>query len=236
VGCRADVLNHKGYLKLFLEFSYTIGPELTVMDAGFNPPRIIIRSRIAQGKSSNTSYIELFAHTGTHIDMPWHFNEKGWKILDFEIGDFVFEEVSLIDIPKGAYEPVLWEELAPFESQLLETDALLIRTGFGEQRVKNPSLYVQGTPGLSVNAAKKLSGFDKLICIGVDFISIENIDQARKTGYPIHHTLLGRPKPLILLEDANLSVLGTSKINRIYLFPLRMDGLEASPVTAVAEI
>ena len=221
---------------MFLEFSYTIGPELTVMDAGFNPPRINIRSRIAQGKSNNTSYIELFAHAGTHIDMPWHFNENGWKILDFEIGDFVFEDVNLIDIPKGPYEPVLWEELAPFESQLYEADALLIRTGFGLQRVKNPGLYVQGTPGLSLEAAKKLSGFDNLSCIGVDFISIENVEQARKTGYPIHHTLLDRFQPLILLEDANLSVLGTSKINRIYLFPLRMEDLEASPVTAVAEI
>lgn len=206
------------------------------MDAGFNPPRINVRSRIAQGKSSNTSYIELFAHTGTHIDMPWHFNDKGWKILDFDIGDFVFQNVILVDIPKGAYEPVLWEELAPFETQLHEADALLIRTGFGEQRVKNPDLYIQATPGLSLEAAIKLSGFDNLSCIGVDFISIENVDQARKIGYPIHHALLDRPQPLILLEDANLSVLEMSKINRIYLFPLRIDGLEASPVTAVAEI
>ena len=206
------------------------------MDAGFNPPRINVRSRIAQGKSSNTSYIELFAHTGTHIDMPWHFNEKGWKILDFDIGDFVFGNVILVDIPKGAYEPVLWDELTPFEPQLHEADALLILTGFGEQRVKNPDVYVKGTPGLSLDAANKLADFDNLSCIGVDFISIENVDQARKIGYPIHHALLDRPQPLILLEDANLSVLGKSKINRIYLFPLRIEGLEASPVTAVAEI
>ena len=221
---------------MFLEFSYSIGPELTVMDAGFNPPRINVRSRIAQGKSSNTSYIELFAHTGTHIDMPWHFNEKGWKILDFDIGDFVFGNVILVDIPKGAYEPVLWDELTPFEPQLHEADALLIRTGFGEQRVKNPDVYVKGTPGLSLDAANKLADFDNLSCIGVDFISIENVDQARKIGYPIHHALLDRPQPLILLEDANLSVLGKSRINRIFLFPLRIEGLEASPVTAVAEI
>jgi len=206
------------------------------MDAGFNPPRVNVRSRIAQGKSSNTSYIELFAHTGTHIDMPWHFNEKGWKILDFEIGDFVFEDVILVDIPKGAYVPVLWEEIAPFEPQLYEADALLIRTGFGVQRGKKPRVYVQGTPGLSLEAAKKLAGFDNLRCIGVDFISIENVDEARKIGYPIHHALLNRPQPLILLEDANLSVLDSSRIKRIYLFPLRIEGLEASPVTAVAEL
>ena len=221
---------------MFLEFSYPIGPEFTVMDAGFNPPSVKVRSRIAQGKSSNTSYIEMFAHTGTHIDMPWHFNDRGWKILDFEVGDFVFTDVFLVDIPKGADEPVLWGDLSPFEKQIHAADSLLIRTGFGGERADNPNLYIKGTPGLSEEAAKILSALDNLKCIGVDFISIENIDQARKIGYPVHHALLERPKPMILLEDANLSVLPVNSIDRIYLFPLRIDELEASPVTAVAEI
>jgi kynurenine formamidase len=221
---------------VFVEFSYAIGKNLTVMDPGLEGPRVNIRSRISEGKSSNTSYIELFAHTGTHIDMPWHFNENGFKILNFEIGDFVFESVTLVDIPKAAYQPVLWEEIFPFEEEIRKADALLIRTGFGKKRVEDPDLYVQGTPGLSVEAGAKLAEFDNLGCIGVDFISIENVDAARKIGYPVHHALLDRSKPLILLEDANLSVLGTDKIKRIYLFPLRIKDLEASPVTAVAEI
>jgi len=221
---------------VFLEFSYSIGPGSTVMDEGLNPPRVHVRSRISDGKSSNTSYIEMFAHTGTHIDMPWHFNDKGWKILDFAVGDFVFENVTLVDILKDAYQPVLWEELAPIEDHIRKADALLIRSGFGKQRVEDPSLYVNGTPGLSVEAAEKLATFENLGCIGVDFISIENVDTARKIGYPVHHALLDRSKPLILLEDANLSVLGANKIKRIYLFPLRIKDLEASPVTAVAEI
>ena len=178
----------------------------------------------------------MFAHTGTHIDMPWHFNEDGWKILDLEVGDFVFEDVKLLDIPKDAYQPVMWGDLAPFESHIREADALLIRSGFAEKRVADPDLYITGTPGLSVEAAQKLSEFDNLGCIGVDFISIENVGEARKIGYPVHHALLDRSKPMILLEDANLAVLGTNDIKRVYLFPLRMEGLEASPVTAVAEI
>jgi len=38
-----------------------------------------------------------------------------------------------------------------------------------------------------------------------------------------------------LLEDANLAVLPQKPIHRIYLFPLRIQEIEASPVTAVAE-
>jgi hypothetical protein len=41
---------------------------------------------------------------------------------------------------------------------------------------------------------------------------------------------------MFLLEDANLAAIGKWKISRLYMFPIRMEGLEASPVTAVAEV
>jgi len=221
---------------MYVELSYPIGPELTVMDPGLKKPQVVPRSRIADGKSSNTSYVELFAHTGTHIDMPWHFNEEGRQILDFEIGEFVFSRVNLLDIPKEAYQPVGRDELAPFEDLIAASDALLIRSGFSKERQADPERYVRGTPGLSVEAAQFLSGFAELRCVGVDFISIENVGEARQIGYPVHHALLDRSQPMILLEDANLAVLGARQIARLFLFPLRIEALEASPVTAVAEI
>ena len=221
---------------MFVEISYPISFEDTVMDPGLKSPRVIERSRISEGKSSNTSYIELFAHTGTHIDMPWHFNDRGRKILDFGINEFVFHHVAIIDIPKGANNPVLWDDLIPFMHQLSIADSILIRTGFGKERKKNPDSYIHDTPGLAFDAGEKLSELTNLRCIGVDFISIENIGRARGAGYPVHHVLLDRDEPIILLEDANLSVLGNRDIDRLYLFPLRIANLEASPVTAVAEI
>jgi kynurenine formamidase len=68
-------------------------------------------------------------------------------------------------------------------------------------------------------------------------MSIENLETNKPLGYPVHHILLERKPPMILLEDAKLQAIESdSKIRRLYLFPLRMEGLEASPVTAVAEI
>lgn len=221
---------------MFVEISYPISPEETVLDPGLKGPRVIERSRITDGNSSNTSYIELFAHTGTHIDTPWHFNEYGKKILDFSVGEFVFHNVALIDIPKEANNPIKWEELTPFSDHFEIADALLIRSGFGIRRKENPESYMRDTPGISVEAAEKLSEFTNLKCIGVDFISIENVGKARQVGYPVHHALLDRPESIILLEDANLSALRDKNISRLYLFPLRIEGLEASPVTAVVEI
>jgi len=84
--------------------------------------------------------------------------------------------------------------------------------------------------------AQYLSWLKRLTCIGVDFISIENVSNGRKTGFPVHHALLGGKIKRILLEDADLSKLRGKSISRVFLFPLRFVGLEASPVTAVAEV
>ncbi|MEA4909724.1 MAG: hypothetical protein GYA17_07455 [Chloroflexi bacterium] len=221
---------------MFIELSYPIGPHSTVLDPGLKPPTVIPRSRFEDGKRNNTSYLELFAHTGTHLDMPWHFNPRGNKILDFEIGDFVFQSVVLVDIPKGPWEPVTETELRAFEDKIAHCDALLIRTGNNELRRTNPDVYIRGIPGLSVEAAQYLASFDQLRLIGMDFMSVENIEKARPLNYPVHHALLDRPRPMLLLEDANLTPAGQHTIQRLYLFPLRVEDLEASPVTAVAEV
>lgn len=221
---------------MLLELSYPIGPGETVMEAGLKPPAVVPRSRLAEGRHSNTSYIELFAHSGTHIDTPWHFNESGRKMMDFAIEDFVFSSVLLLDAPSGPREPVPLTSLEPHEKRIRSSDAVLIRMGFGPYRTSDPITYVDATPGLSVEAARFLARFKGLRCVGVDCISIENVKQGREIGFPVHHALLDRPEPMLLLEDANLAALGDHTVSRLWLLPLRIVDLEASPVTAVAEV
>jgi len=221
----------------FIEFSYPIDPAKPVLDASLNPPRIIPRTRMAEGHKSNTSYIELFVHTGTHIDMPWHFNPQGRKINDFSIGEFVFEKVILLEIPKQAWQEIEVVDLEPHQQALNQCDAVLIRTGFGKAyRASQPEIYLTAMPGLTVDAGRLLTAHSNIRCIGVDFTSVENLPRNRPLGYPVHHALLDRKEPIILLEDAWLDVLPSQPIHRIFLFPLRVAELEASPVTAVAEI
>ena len=223
---------------MFIEFSYPIDTQKPVVDPKLNPPRVIPRTRLAEGKSSNTSYIEMYAHTGTHIDMPWHFIEQGRRINDFSVEEFVFHHVLLLQIPRQAWQQVELADLEPHRKLLSECDAVLINTGFGTTyRSNDPETYMNATPGFSLEAARMLASNPGLRCIGVDFTSVENLHKNRPLGYPIHHAFLDRPEPMILLEDAKMDALpASSPIHRIYLFPLRVADLEASPVTAVAEI
>ena len=221
---------------MFIELAYHLDTEKAIYEAAIHPPRVIARSRMDEGKHNNTSYIETFVHTGTHVDTPWHFNNQGKKINDFTIDEFVFERVLLLDIPKGPWEAIERAELEAHAAQLAQCDALLIRTGFGGLRSRDPETYLVATPGLSVEAGKYLAGFKNLHCIGVDFISIENLKNHRPLNYPVHHALLDRQEPMLIIEDAKLDELPEKPIHRLYLFPLRIENLEASPVTPVAEI
>jgi len=222
---------------MYIEFSFIIDPCQPVTAVNIKPPRVIPRTRIERGDKSNTSYLEIYAHTGTHIDSPWHFNQLGWRIHSFDIRQFVFENVLCISIPREPWQPVEPEQLEPYWEKIRHSDALLINTGFAARyRNQDISQYLDATPGLSLEAAQMLAEIKTLGCIGVDFTSIENLNRNRPLGYPVHHALLDRAEPMILLEDANLEVLGHQSIRRIFLFPLRVVDLEASPVTAVAEI
>jgi arylformamidase len=220
----------------YIEFSYPIDPSACVMEEGLKPPVVVARSRIDAGRHSNTSYLELFAHTGTHIDAPWHFIDGGFKIEDFSIEDFVFSKIHFVEIEAHGWEPIPRQKFLSHEQDLENSDCLLIHSGFSKKRKTSKTEYIEATPGLSFEAARYLSEFKNLRCIGVDFISIENVQNGRKTGFPVHHVLLGDQTPRLLLEDADLSRLSGKKIKKVFLFPMRMVGIEASPVTAVAEI
>lgn len=222
---------------MLIELSYPIGSESTILPASLEAPSVYPRSRVADGDAHNTSYFKLFAHAGTHIDSPWHFDDTGMTINDLPISFFCFDEVEAISIPKEPWQPVERNEVEKFNAQIEASNALLISTGFGEKREKNPEEYLRAFPGLSVEAAEYLCSFENLRCIGVDWMSIENLETNKPLGYPVHHILLERDPPMILLEDARLQAIDPyAKISRLFLFPLRIKGLEASPVTAVAEI
>lgn len=222
---------------MYIEFSFPIDPQKPVVNQGIKPPLVLPRTRLQNGDKSNTSYFEMYAHTGTHIDSPWHFNDMGLRIHDFAVEQFVFEKVCYLHIPCDPWQPVEITDLIPFQEKIDVCDALLINTGFASKyREQDKETFLNATPGLSVESARLLDGRPNLRCIGVDFASVENLKNNRPLGYPVHHALLDSRKPMILLEDANLQVLDSFSIKRIFLFPLRIKDIEASPVTAVAEV
>lgn len=230
---------------MIVRISYLIGREKTVTVGSIAPPKLRARSTMAKCPDglremeirwenyNNTSIIEMCTHTGTHIDLPLHVYPHGLSMDAFEIPDFVFDEPLLIDCPKSDLEKITKDDLLPYEDELKRSDLLLIHTGFSKYRKIDPKRYPENQPGLSVEAAKYLADNFSLRGIGVDVMGIENFFEA-KPEFPAHKMLLS--KKCIIMEDANLGAILGKKVNRVCIIPLLVEGAEAMPVTAFAEV
>jgi len=237
---------------MIVEFSHSMDPKQIVMPGDIAPPKVKARSRMIEapstgedahgvrwGSYNNTSIVEFFAHTGTHIDVPFHIDPEGFQLQDFQIADLVFDKPLLLEIPKGEMEKITAEELAHHEARLAESDLLLIYTGFSEVRKTDPKRYLMQQPGFSVDAANYLVDNFNLRGFGVDLLGIENIPEAKgsEPQFPVHKTLLlKKRRKVALVEDANLAPLVGKTISRAYVIPLRFFGVEAMPVTAFADV
>lgn len=237
---------------MLIEFSYSLDPKQIVMPGDIAKPDVRPRSRMVEkpppgeraegvrwGSYNNTSIVEFFAHTGTHVDAPFHVDPKAPQVHDFQISDLVFEKPLLLEIPKKDMEKIAVDELTTHEARLAESDLLLIYTGFSKLRRTDPMRYVSKQPSFSVDAANYLVDNFDIRGFGVDLIGIENIPEAKESDpqFPVHKTLLlKKPRKVLLVEDANLAPLLGKTISRAYVIPLRLFGLEAMPVTAFADV
>ena len=227
---------------MIVELSYIIGergdnePALVL---GLSKPKVTSRARFGdgQGKSNQTSILELSSHNGTHIDAPWHVLPDGKRINDFSISDFVFDKPILVECPKDGLEKINQKDLAPHAEALRYCDLLLVYTGFSKFRSVDPEKYALQSPAFSEEGAQYIvDNFENIRCIGMDFMGAENIPEGRKAGWPVHKILLGNNRKFFHIEDMNLAPVVGKKIKRVNAAPLRMINIEASPVTVIAEI
>jgi arylformamidase len=237
---------------MFVEVSYSLVPDEIVMPGSIAKPEVIKRSRmvlqpegsnedeVRWGSYNNTSFATIFAHTGTHIDVPFHIDPEGFKLHEFSLSDFIFERPVLMEIPKGELEKITVEELQVQEEELAEADVLLIYTGHSKIRNQDPERFVANQPSFTLEAANYLVDNFNIRAFGIDTIGIENIPEGKAGSpvqFPIHRTfLLKRKQKNFVIEDLNLALLLGKKIRRFFAIPLRFYGIEAMPVTAFAEV
>jgi arylformamidase len=200
------------------------------------PPVTIGRLRsIGQGDSANTSCITLPGHAGTHIDLPRHFCETGGTAEELLEPENTIGPVYVINLPK---EP--GSSIGPGDLRKTEVPAdargLLLRTGFFRYRSTDPDRYTREHPWVDPGVAGLLrEQCPELIVFGLDTISISN-PQQRTTGHEAHRAFLCGKRPIMLLEDLDLSHEHPSRHPWNLTFcPLVLDELDGVPVLAFLE-
>jgi kynurenine formamidase len=220
---------------VFLRLSHTINAATPTSSDSVLPVAIYPIERINRGDRSNLSRVELTNHYGTHLDAPNHFNATGKRLVDFAMGDFVFERPVVLNVPQGDLGLIHASDLSPHAEAIDGHDLLLLRTGFGRHRTSDPERYRWQSPGVSEEAARYLlDRFPSLRALGMDFISLEWTSDLSH-DFAAHRTLLGsNDRPFLLIEDMDLDF-GDRQLGRVYAFPLLFDDLDSFPCTVVAE-
>ena len=176
----------------------------------------------------NLELIFLSSHSGTHLDAPYHFVEKGLKIDKIPLNRLI-TNAFLCNIRKDPDESITRNDIVNFEGKngkIPSGSAIVFETGWSRNISRKD--YFTRNPGLSASAAKYLSE-KKLSLIGIDSPSI---DLGKDSKFLVHHILL-KNNILILENLYNLDKIKKT-VFRLIVLPLKLKGATGSPVRAVA--
>jgi arylformamidase len=194
---------------------------------------IIIRKdkSISNGDLCNTSILQVPAHSGTHVDAPYHFLNDRKSIDEFEADKWIFDSVICLEVDIRPGELIKPESISKVIDLAPETNFILFKTGF--EKYREQEIYWCNAPGISPEVIVfLLEQCPILRAVGMDFISISSLSH-RETGREAHRAFLG--KDILLFEDMRLSGLNsTEKIKEIIALPLRFDKGDGSPFMAIA--
>lgn len=172
---------------------------------------------IARGDSVNVSALTSTPHLGAHADAPFHVADGGAGVAELPLEPFL-GPCRVVEVPA---EPlVLPVHLDGID--LADPPRLLLKTGSVGDRFRFPERF----SALSPELARALGEAGALL-VGLDTPSVDPFDS---TELAAHHALVAGG--VVNLEGLLLDAVPPGLYELIAL-PLRLEGLDASPVRAV---
>jgi kynurenine formamidase len=173
------------------------------------------------------SKLEMSAHSGTHVDAPFHFLGNQFEaLMAIPLQSFMGEATALERL-KAPGEDLSVADLDGAE--IHSGDIVLFRTGW-DRRAGSPAFFQDEWPGMQPSLVEELIRRD-VKAIGGDIASVDS--PAALAGGAPAHKMAGRAGMPIFEGLVNLDQV----IGRRFLFfglPLKLEGAEASPIRAVA--
>lgn len=176
----------------------------------------------------NAERVELTTHTGTHVDVPFHFVENGPTVDRMPLEAFTGLAIALDLRGKAPKSVVSRSDLSRFE--IHAGDIVLLKTGWGEKRALSHE-YLEEWPYLDREAADYLVACD-VKGVGTDTLSIGGIGDPKISRAP-HIPLLRANK--FIIEDMRIpDELLDGKRRPFCAFPILIAGAGAAWTRAVA--
>lgn len=169
-------------------------------------------------------------HTGTHVDVPFHFDPDGLTLekvpVDRFIGDAKLLDVSDRKSSEEVSRKMIEEAMSRQRVQLRSGDIVLLRT----------TRMPWGSPGYFDFASLGKSAAEKLVelgarAVGIDLNSADTMSDLSKPA----HTILCEERIPIFENLVRLEEIGADSFE-FYGLPINMKGATGSPVRAVVRV
>ncbi len=203
------------------DVSVTVDQNLPIWPG--NPPADIHRvNKIEDGANSNVSDINMGAHTGTHVDAPFHFLMEGAKVdtLSLEVLIGTAEVIQVADSVN-----VLDRQVVEAASIPPGTTRVLFKTRNSSYWAKFGSAFQPDFVAVDASGAQALVERGVKL-VGIDYLSIAPYKQSR----PAHETLLAAS--VVIIEGLNLSAVQPGQY-QLACLPVKLGGAEGAPARAV---
>jgi len=203
------------------DITVTITPDLPVWPGD---PKVVLErvARIEDGANANVSRVAISAHTGTHVDAPYHFLPDGSKVeampLEILTGPALVVQIGE-DIPVLSREVLEKTDLPPGAARIL------FKTRNSRYWAQFPKEFKTDFVGITKDGAEYLVGKGVQL-VGIDYLSIAPYKQSR----PTHEVLLGAG--MVVIEGLDLSEVEPGSY-LLYCLPLKLGGADGAPARTI---
>lgn len=187
--------------------------------------------------------IQMNTHHGTHMDAGSHMIKDGKPLSAYPMEHFIGPAVALDFSSKKNGEPISNGDFKEFEDLIKPGVSVILNTGWYKFRGYNKE-YLYEWPFLNADGAKYLAE-RRIKMVGTDGMSIAGWMGNTATHQPVTddaievHEALLKNDVLIIEEMANTDKVLNGKRHASFVLmalPLNLEGLDGSPVRAVALI
>jgi arylformamidase len=202
------------------DISLTLTSDLPVWPGD---PRVCVErvTEIGPESSANVSRLAMSAHSGTHVDAPLHFLDKGASVDRIPLKNLT-GRAYLVHLPQ--VDTITAEVLAAANIPT-RTRRVLFKTRNSQHWSKKSNEFQTDYVGLSEDGARFLIKKGVKL-VGIDYLSIAPYDDVD----PTHKTLL--KAAVVVLEGLDLSKVSQGRY-MLYCLPLKLGGAEGAPARAI---
>ena len=202
------------------DVSLPISPELPTWPGD---PTISIErvSKMEEGADVYVTRLAIGAHTGTHIDAPWHFLEDGSLIEDISL-KVLTGRVYVLDLPNVDLITAKVLEDAEIPPR---TRRIIFKTINSQLWHHKPPSFHTDFVAVSADGAQYLANRGVKL-VGIDYFSIAPFDNLVDT-----HQILLRAS-IVILEGLDMSEVSQGRYT-LYCLPLNLKGVEGAPARAI---